>query len=253
MFELGCLHETPGVECPLPPPRIAIPGRADKDVAQRLVGRVGRCGGSHRSRHCRCRSRSGRCLGGLGLDSRHCSQDVRDSLLEGCEGQVKVIVDNHEVEVLPAVGIGESELGFGSGQAPLNLLFGLGTTATEPRLELLHRGRFDKDEARRRGEVGRFDRSNTLHVNVENADLALTLHPRHRRLRRAIKVTVHVSRLNEVAGFDHRRHRFPVGEVVFHTIGLSRPWVSCCVRDGKAEMIGKFFHQHSNKSAFADA
>eukprot|EP00037_Helgoeca_nana_P010655 m.93979 g.93979 ORF g.93979 m.93979 type:complete len:337 (+) comp20340_c0_seq4:207-1217(+) len=201
-------------------------------------------------RRCRCRCsnrwRSGRWFAGRHC-SLHCRKDVANLIFELSVGLIKGFVDNHEIKIGAIIVVCVLELGDRSCETTLDFVLSLSASGPESLLQLLDRRRLDENVPRLRVERRLLHTLHALDVNVEDADLVLPNNRRDGRLGCPVVIAVNIGGFNELAGLDHRRHRWPISEVIVDSILLSRPRIPSGVRDAETKGSGVFLHQHRDE------
>jgi len=145
------------------------------------------------------------------------------------------------------------QLFLGSRQALLDPLLRLGPSSPEPLLKDLE-VRWGKKDEGRLGPKGRLPHGvRTLHIDIQQAHLALAHHGLHRRDGGAVIVTVHLCMLNEEARLDVSFHLLFGYEVVVYPVLLARPRVPGGVRHREAKLAVELGRQFLDERGLAHA
>ena len=131
-------------------------------------------------------------------------------------------------------------------------LLGFSAAAHQPFSEALDRWRHDGNEVGVWERFVEFER--TLHVNVEQRDLALVLDFENLRLRRAVQIGVYLAVLDKLVLSNHALELSPVHKVVVDAVDFARARSARRVRHTEAELVFEaLLSQNFDQSALARA
>mmetsp|Transcript_6161 Transcript_6161/g.14786 ORF Transcript_6161/g.14786 Transcript_6161/m.14786 type:complete len:221 (+) Transcript_6161:51-713(+) len=154
-------------------------------------------------------------------------------------GRIQAAIDQNHIEIPLAPSV--LQLRPGIAQPPGQRLLRLGTSATQSLLQILHAGRRHEHVQRIGQFVVAFDGSHALHVNVQDAQLALPPNALHGLQTGAVVIPMHLGIFEEFAVGDISLDLIDGDEMVVDAIDLARSGRPGGVRCREAEFGGRKF------------